>query len=53
MFAKRLAAAAGTVAGFAGHILAGTLLTSSRVHADDDRNSQLHRQCRERVQWLP
>jgi|ERR1700687_5525745 len=39
MFAKQLVTAVGTVAGFAGLILAGPLLTSARVHADDKHSS--------------
>jgi len=38
MFAKPLIAATGTVAGVAALILAGTMLTSPRLHADDDRD---------------
>jgi hypothetical protein len=40
MSAKQLAAALGTVAGFAGLILGGTVLVSQRVHADDERRSR-------------
>jgi hypothetical protein len=40
MFAKQLVTAVGTVAGFAGLVLAGTLLASPRVHGDDDRSSR-------------
>jgi len=36
MSVKQLVAAVGTVAGFAGLIVAGTLLSSPRVHADDE-----------------
>jgi len=36
MSVKRLVAAVGTVAGFAALIVAGTLLSSPRVHADDE-----------------
>ncbi|HEV3140178.1 MAG TPA: hypothetical protein VGY57_06670, partial [Vicinamibacterales bacterium] len=37
MSVKHLVAAVGTVAGFAGLIVVGTLLASPRVHADDER----------------
>jgi hypothetical protein len=39
MFAKRFVIAAGTVAGFAGLIIAGALLVSPRVHADDEHSN--------------
>jgi hypothetical protein len=35
MFARHLVKVVGTVAGLAGFVLAGTLINSSRVHADD------------------
>ena len=39
MFTKRLLAAIGTIAGFAGLILMGTVLASPRVQADDDEHN--------------
>ncbi len=39
MFAKQLVTVVGTVAGVTGLIIAGTLLTSPRVHADDEHSS--------------
>lgn len=53
MSAKQLAAAVGTVAGFAGLILGGTLLVSQRVHADDERRSSDESRIEQGLQIAP